>query len=689
MITALRRRRARDLLDVGRPAVGIDPPEQRPAVLYGSELLVAAPAVALGLLAWAGLALAHIGRYSLLGSFAVAVFGCGVILAIAWRARGRPRLGVDPAGLAMVAGLALVAGLLFFPGFPYGVGDKDPGLYVVHGIAIARTGSYALTDPALDAARVPSVAEYTPDARFPGVWINDRAAQRIVPQFYHLWPALLASGFRLGGYTGLANLAPFAALLGVLTLALVVRRAFGLVAGSLAGLLLATNMLEVWQAKYQTTEVFTELLIGAALLGVVIAIRTGWRPAAGVGGLLLGLSYLARPDGLLLVLLAVGVGCVLLVLGRFDARAGWFAAGVAVTLPHGLLQAYWLARTYTLANYLPRLSELAFLVAVPVVLAVLVRMLLPRLGTRLTVLMEDPRVQRWCGVAITAAVGLVIAIGLLRPSLFGASYGTYNGRLVRTYAEQTMIRLSWFFTLPGLALMWAGVGVLALRRWRAAAWAAVLPALVLLPLYTLDPRNSSRMMWWGRRFVPVVLPGVVMLMAIALTVGLLWTGRLRWPARLAAGAAAAFLLAVFLAQSLPLRGHHEMAGSFEITQRVARAAGDRQGVFLWEQTGYLGAPMLFGAPVWLQVGQISAMLPKPPAQGAYVRWFVRGFPSQPVFVITPGGARPSGYDGLEFAQVDHVVDQLPIWKESNVERPSYPRPRRLKVDFSVWRVVGT
>ena len=38
----------------------------------------------------------------------------------------------------------------------------------------------------------------------------------------------------------------------LLTLALVVRRAFGLVAGSLAGLLLATNMLEVWQAKYQT-----------------------------------------------------------------------------------------------------------------------------------------------------------------------------------------------------------------------------------------------------------------------------------------------------------------------------------------------------------------------------------------------------------------------------------------------------
>jgi hypothetical protein len=656
-------------------------------VLYGPELLVGGLAVALGMLAWAGLALAHLGRYSLPAALGVAVLGCGVILAVAWRARDRPRLDLDPAGLAMVAGLALVAGLLFFPGFPYGTGDKDPGLYVMHGVAISRTGSYALTDPALDRARIPSVAPYSPGARFPGVWINDAAAQRIVPQFYHLWPALLASGFRLGGFTGLTNLAPFAALLAVLGVALLARRAFGLVAGSLAGLLLATNMLQVWQAKYQTTEVLAQLLIAGALLGVVIAIRTGWRPAAGVGGLLLGLSYLARPDSLLLVLLAIGAGCVLLVLGRWDARAGWFAVGLAVTLPHGLLQAYWLARTYTVANDLPSLVMLTLLVAVPVILAVLIRMLLPRLGSRMTVAIQDRRVQRWCGAAITGAVGLVIAIGLLRPRLFGAAYMTYNGRFVRSYAEQSMIRLSWFFTLPGLALIWAGAALVALRRWRAAAWAAVLPGLLLLPVYALDARNSSRMMWWGRRFVPAVLPVVMMLIAIVLAAGLLWAGRLRWPVRLAAGVAAALLLVVFLGQSLPLRGHHEMAGAFETTKRVARAAGDRQGVFLWERVGYLGAPMLFGSPVWLQEGQISAMIPKSPARGAYVRSFIRGFPGQPVFVVTAGGSRPSGYDGLKLVQVDHVVERLPFWQESDISRPS--RPKRLPVNFSVWQVVGT
>jgi hypothetical protein len=65
------------------------------------------------------------------------------------------------------------------------------------------------------------------------------------------------------------------------------------------------------------------------------------------------LTYLARPDSLLLILLAVAAGCALIVTGRFDARAGWFAAGLAITLPYGFLQAYVLAWHYTIANQVP------------------------------------------------------------------------------------------------------------------------------------------------------------------------------------------------------------------------------------------------------------------------------------------------------------------------------------------------
>jgi hypothetical protein len=666
----------------------------RSSVVYGSEAVVGALVVGLGLLAWAGLALAHASRYSLTAALGLAVAGCVLLLLVAWRVPGRPRLALDPDGLTLVAGLALVAGLLFFPGFPYGAGDKDPGVYVEHGIAIARTGSYALNDPVLDQSRIPSVTMSSAGARFPGIWIRDRAAQRIVPQFYHLWPALLASAFRLGGFTGLVNVAPLAGLLAVLAVALLVRRAFepagrwaGLVTGSLAGLLLATNMLEVWQVKYQSAEAFTQALIAGGLLAVVIAIRTGWRSAAGVAGLLLGLSFLARPDSLLLLLIAVGIGCALLVVRRFDQRATWFFAGLAVTLPHALLQAYSFARGYSQANGLPTLRGLAVVVAVPVALAVAIRVLLPRLGTGMMRLVNNAEVQRWCGLALALVAGCLLVLGLLRPRLFGPAYIDYNGRIIRSYSEHTMRRLSWFLTLPGLALMWTGLALVVLRRWRAATWVIVLPTL-LLPVYAFDARNSSRLMWWNRRFVPVALPEIVILIAVALTVGLLWTsGRLRWPLRLAAGTLTVFLVAVFLSQSLPLRQHHEFAGTFEITEEIARTAGGRQGVFLWAPAGYMGPPSLFGSPVWLQEGQISALIGNKPDPAAYVRSFVHGFPRQPVFVVAQGTAPPSRMDSLRLTPVDHIDRKLPMWQESDVQRPSHART--WPVDFTIWRVGGT
>jgi hypothetical protein len=70
-----------------------------------------------------------------------------------------------------------------------------------------------------------------------------------------------------------------------------------------------------------------------------------------------------------------------------------------------------------------------------------------------------------------------------------------------------------------------------------------------------------------------------------------------------------------------------------------------------------------------------------------VRSFTRGFPGQPVFVVTVQRARPNGYDGLEFVRADHIAERLPMWQESDITRPS--RAKSWPVDFSIWRVVGT
>jgi hypothetical protein len=213
-----------------------------PAVVHSGEVLLLAAILGIGLLAWAGLALANAGRYSLPATVALAVAATVAVAVVAWRAPGRPRLVADRGGLAALAGVALVAAVLFFPGFAYGIG-KDPGAYVSHAIAIARLGSSTLQDPVLDRSRVPHV-EVTPEdpvGRFPAIWIKDRGAQRVVLQFYHLWPALLASAFKAGGYTGLVNLTPVCGVLAVLAVMLATRRVLGLLGGGLAGLLLAAT----------------------------------------------------------------------------------------------------------------------------------------------------------------------------------------------------------------------------------------------------------------------------------------------------------------------------------------------------------------------------------------------------------------------------------------------------------------
>ncbi|HYY78610.1 MAG TPA: hypothetical protein VFD04_05415 [Actinomycetes bacterium] len=687
----------------------IPPEAPAPPAVFASELLLGVPLLAVGLLAWAALALAHLGRFGLAAAVAAAAAALAALAVLARVAGGRVRVAVDPGGLAMVAGVGLVAGLLCFPGFPYGAGDKDPGSYTSHAIAIARTGSYQLADPV--PSRVPAVVRWSPGARFPAVWAKQGDPSRVVPQFYHLWPALLAVAYAAGGTGWLVQVGPACGVLAVLAAALAARRAFGLLTGTLAGLLLAANMLEVWQAKYPTTEILTQALVSGAVLGAVVALRSGWRPAAGLAGLLLGLSYLARPDSLALLLLAAAGLAALLAAGRFDGRAGWFAAGLAVTLPHGLLQAYHFASKYTASNDVPGLGTVALAGGGVLVAGALLRLTVPGAGAWLADRLGRRRVQGWAGLAVVAAAGLLMVVGFLRPWLFGRAYFTLNGRRLLSYDEQSLHRLSWFFTLPGFALMGAGLAVVALRRWRPAAWAVVLPALCLLPLYAWHAQNSTRLMWWSRRFVPVVVPGLAVLIAVALAAGLRWpagwrlparaagtaarrrwpdlvaaAARRPWPLRAASGVATAFLLVVFLGQSLPLRGHHELAGSFAVTRQVAAVAGDRQGVFLWQPPQRPYSPVaLFGAPVWLQRGEVSALLPGRTDPG-YVRAFVRGFPGQPVFLVW-SGEPPPAYAALGLQRVAAVDTSLPRWQESDTSRPRRSVP--VPVRFAVWRVRGT
>lgn len=652
----------------------------------GGELAAFAAATVVGVLSLASLAMAHLGVHNLgtvLGS-TVAVLA---VLTVLTRLRAAfPPVALDPAGLAPAAASGLLALWMFLPGFHYVAGDKDPGGYVMHAFAIARGGSVWIHDPLLAAGDLP-VQLAGPGARFPAIWISDAASGTIFPQFYHLWPALLATSYDVGGYGAIVATTPLLGVLCVVLTVLIARRIAGVVAAWAAALLMATNMMQVWQAKYPTTEILSQVLFLGALLGVLLAVQTRWRWPALVAGLLVGVGYLGRPDGVLIVLLGAAGLAALWVLRRWDARAGWFAVGLAVILPYGLWQAYGPAKQYTVGNDIPSLRTMLALLAACLVGAVALRRPLAGVVRRVDARVVEDSTQRKLGLVAVGGTLLLFAAGVLRP-LWGPDYFYYGSRLTRSYDELNLHRLSWFFTWPGLLLVVAGVAFVALRRWTVPGWLLAVPTVGLLALYTWHARNSPYFMWVGRRFVATVLPGMVLLIALALAA--IWAYRWRGRTRVGVPVAAlllAFLGVVQLHQSLPLRSHDEWAGSYGINRAVAALSGDQRGVYLWAPAAAccVAPQALFGPTVWLVEDEDSTLLPRAADKVApYVRRYVDTFPDRPVFLVYQAGTVPPALPGLTTTVAGRFAGTMPHWVESSISRPA--AARQIPYDFTVYRV---
>ncbi|MGH9113200.1 MAG: hypothetical protein ACRDZN_13040, partial [Acidimicrobiales bacterium] len=316
--------------------------------------------VAVAMVGTASLALAETGHHDGWLAIALGLAATCLLAGVAWRSDRRPVVSTDKAEIALVAAAGVAAAFFFLPGFPYASADKDPGIYVSHAFAIAREGDTAIPDAVLEQELDPNIVN---GARFPGIWLDPDDPEVVTPQFYHLYPATLATADDVVGSPGVFHLTPVLAALSVCLLVLAVRRAANTVTALVFGALLVTSMIQVWQAKYPSTEVLAQLLLAGSLLGGVLAIEARWAGGAFCAGLLLGVGFLARPDGFLYVLLAAAVVGVAVAARRFDRRSVMLGAGLALTFPYAAVNAYDRAATYTDSNDVPGAATLVAAVA--------------------------------------------------------------------------------------------------------------------------------------------------------------------------------------------------------------------------------------------------------------------------------------------------------------------------------------
>jgi hypothetical protein len=530
--------------------------------------------VALSLAIVLALAAAH--RYS----FArLLVADVAVAAAVAAISRFHLRLGAAAArpGWTICFPLALLAlGVWrFFPPSEYVIGGKDPGVYVNAGVQIAQRGALVVHDDAV--AAVPAFArdlffpqhpvrEYY-SVRFMGFFIQNPDTGAVICQFPHLYPASIAIGYGLDGLTGARRAAGVWALLGVLAVYFAGARLFGEAAAFAGAGLLALNVVQVWFARYPNAEMVMQALIFAAALAAARAHVDGDPFFAPVAGTLLPLLLFLRVD-VVLAIAALVLASVLLYVRRVPVLAAFWmplAAGSAAAVAYliGPMRAYSALPIAFVQHFAPwQYAVLALAAATTAVLVIAAR--------------RSTRVSAWIGVltptVVTAAlVALAIyAQGFRAPSRRLAPHDAYA---LRTFA-------AFYLTVPGLIAALIGLVVIARRLfWRDPGLILLLASYAVFFFYKI--RIVPDHFWMARRFLPVILPGALLLAGAAALTGARRAGQLSgslWQRPMFRSLIGLVFVAVLSAQyaraSAPLLPHVEYAGVIPRLERLAAQIGD-------------------------------------------------------------------------------------------------------------------
>lgn len=532
---------------------------QQPERMSGGRLVV--EGLRWGLAALLGFACAAL-LLAMIGVFSVwSVTPVGVIAAF-WIARFLPTVPSQFVSVPVAFSLfVLVAGVLIYGWLApheHILGGRDSGTYVATAAWIGDQGTLQMNvgDPIFDGTNV--VYE---SIGFPSVGSSDE----LKPQFLHMFPSLMAYAAALSGdFDGVFLVAPLVAAIGLLgffafTRSLLSSR-FSLFATALVTVSLPFAYF--YRAPFSEALAFTFLFGGLWALNEALA-RRSYRIATGAGALL-GAVTIVRIDGIVILL---GLTAYLALLrARSDPNAAlpkdsersdidivdraWKVAAsmmVLATLDGAIFSP-------------PYLSDHGTLITAVLVLVLALRFL------------SSPMGRLYRGYKTLLANGLTVVAGaffiyaaLVRPyqaeptrsDIYGLE-GLQRAAGVavepfRSYAELSVHWLVWYLGIPLVTLGLAGL-VFKIRETVLSGFSPAGPLVAISAtatiLFVYRPSINPDHIWAMRRFVPLVIPALVILCLLLVA---------RWTASLARwGPPAAVILGVGLA--LPIVSSTAQAG---------------------------------------------------------------------------------------------------------------------------------
>jgi len=627
------------------------------------------------------------------------LLGAGALLVLmeaGWqltvRREGRAGWRVVVASLLAVLVAALSVGLNTRSHSQHLLVDGDPAVYAVSGQLLAETGSLRIDTGS------ETVFGGVPSLNYAGAGFDAYDDETVVrPSFMHLLPQALAVASWIGGPQALlwanAWIAGFA-LLAVFSFG---ARLTGRPEWSLAAMTgLALTLPQQHFSRDTFSELPAQLLVFAGLMLLYDAVRARRAVPALLAGLVLGASCLARIDAFFYLVPLLMLATVLVIAGAARVATA-LAAGVAAGAALGYVDLRVGSPAYL--GLQKENLDLIFLAlaAVAVVCAVLVA------GRRWSL-------RLWhavSGRALAASVSGVLVLlscyaAFVRPHVetgrnlppdqptaveaLQLQAGLPSDPL-RSYDEMTVHWLSWYL---GPAAVGLGLLALVVLVWRSLrrqpSEQAGRSALALLGFLLLFGASTALYLWrpsiipvhyWAlRRFLPVTIPGLLLLAACLVPAV---RGRWRYPVG-AAVAAALLAPAVFLQDHVTEREYVPM---LSVTEQLCEQLQPDDAVLLIG-----GGQLATGMPQTLQafcgvpvavvdgtttLADVTAVAGAARAAG---RRLVLLSPTQAPGVTD--GPVPGDFQPV----VQEVVSVVAL---SLVERPQGP----YEFEFTVWRAVPT
>lgn len=539
--------------------------------------------VALGVsvVSWLALVLAEAGRLRvelLAALVATAALG-GALLAYAFAARRTSqcagRGALRPA--TEFGALLLLCALLVGPPYEAVVAGGDATVYVNFGKRIAATGALEFEDELVSRLPADVRAELFENrrpfdatgryARFPGgLVIPDIANPTVTAGFSPLFPVLTALAHQVASLRGSLLVAPLFATLSMGSLFLVAVHLGGRWAGWVTVALTLSTLPQLWFARLPVPEMVAQFFVMTGLLAWLVSRREHARRWCVASGWFLGLACFAKVDLIVLLsisLLAFSAWGLLARPERGAPGAGCLLASFGALLIHN--GAHYLAFDSHYLSYVEHLVGTSWVTALlraawPTTIgAATAAGLLAAVAALAICRCSAPIRRRACGAALVSVL---------------AVYAVNYAATTTARFGETVVWLSWYVSWPvvslaALGLAWSFCAGLPGRPIddRRDALALVLLAVVGLH-YLYDPWESGVHLWSMRRFVPVVIPLLMLVVSMSAAA---MAGLVRWPhRRVVAGSVAVALVGLVARPSLAVVDKPLWDGALAQTAEVAR-----------------------------------------------------------------------------------------------------------------------